>query len=103
HPTAHTLIYTLSLHDALPIYFLFAVAQIISEHRLVVLPQQRQVVWDLHRGLRKVKWGPRQRHLAKAWHLQPLQSLARLELGMIRSEEHTSELQSHLNLVCRLL
>src|SRR5260370_29833169 len=23
--------------------------------------------------------------------------------GMLRSEEHTSELQSHLNLVCRLL
>src|SRR5260370_28023866 len=25
------------------------------------------------------------------------------QLGMYRSEEHTSELQSHLNLVCRLL
>src|SRR5260370_13219746 len=25
------------------------------------------------------------------------------KLGMKRSEEHTSELQSHLNLVCRLL
>src|SRR5260370_24248245 len=24
-------------------------------------------------------------------------------IGVIRSEEHTSELQSHLNLVCRLL
>src|SRR4029434_8789175 len=24
-------------------------------------------------------------------------------LGLVRSEEHTSELQSHLNLVCRLL
>src|SRR5260370_20101760 len=24
-------------------------------------------------------------------------------LGVVRSEEHTSELQSHLNLVCRLL
>src|SRR5260370_11894216 len=27
----------------------------------------------------------------------------RLELDRLRSEEHTSELQSHLNLVCRLL
>src|SRR5207237_10100931 len=26
-----------------------------------------------------------------------------LDLGRARSEEHTSELQSHLNLVCRLL
>src|SRR5271154_5121613 len=36
-------------------------------------------------------------------------SLARLaggvgeDLGLLRSEEHTSELQSHVNLVCRLL
>src|SRR5260370_25289282 len=28
---------------------------------------------------------------------------AGLALGLKRSEEHTSELQSHLNLVCRLL
>src|SRR5260370_10970042 len=27
----------------------------------------------------------------------------RLIIGVFRSEEHTSELQSHLNLVCRLL
>src|SRR5260370_222136 len=27
----------------------------------------------------------------------------RTSLGELRSEEHTSELQSHLNLVCRLL
>src|SRR5260370_23944190 len=26
-----------------------------------------------------------------------------IENGLLRSEEHTSELQSHLNLVCRLL
>src|SRR5260370_15569457 len=29
--------------------------------------------------------------------------LARLGTSPLRSEEHTSELQSHLNLVCRLL
>src|SRR5260370_20501164 len=32
-----------------------------------------------------------------------LEKLAPTELKNIRSEEHTSELQSHLNLVCRLL
>src|SRR5260370_14940576 len=32
-----------------------------------------------------------------------LQIIESLELGVLRSEEHTSELQSHLNLVCRLL
>src|SRR5260370_30594031 len=29
--------------------------------------------------------------------------LIRFRQNMVRSEEHTSELQSHLNLVCRLL
>src|SRR6476661_10892219 len=62
--TATTEIYTLSLHDALPIY-----------------P------------------GPR---------AQPQVGLQRTRVagqvrGLVRSEEHTSELQSHLNLVCRLL
>src|SRR5207237_5130877 len=32
-----------------------------------------------------------------------LTSLTAIKLERIRSEEHTSELQSHLNLVCRLL
>src|SRR5207237_10825435 len=42
--------------------------------------------------------------LAKMWILRkllhPMDELAAIEF---RSEEHTSELQSHLNLVCRLL
>src|SRR5260370_14516175 len=29
--------------------------------------------------------------------------LEKTKTGVVRSEEHTSELQSHLNLVCRLL
>src|SRR2546430_17365811 len=63
--TATTEIYTLSLHDALP----------ISRNR-----------WFAGRGLRP---GPAYGTL-----------LARLGA---RSEEHTSELQSQSNLVCRLL
>src|SRR5208283_6150014 len=59
--TATTEIYTLSLHDALPIY---------SHHGAVA---------D-HAGF----------------------GLARDEFGS-RSEEHTSELQSHHDIVCRLL
>src|SRR5882762_11455140 len=58
--TATTEIYTLSLHDALP----------ISSSP------------GMSRSTRA--WSP---HLICVW----------------RSEEHTSELQSHLNLVCRLL
>src|SRR5260370_28422497 len=42
---------------------------------------------------------PRRRRLAQAHPGEPLQRVD----GGARSEEHTSELQSHLNLVCRLL
>src|SRR6266436_9714437 len=59
--TATTEIYTLSLHDALPIA--------AAGHFLVALPA-------LERRVRR---------------------------GVPRSEEHTSELQSRLHLVCRLL
>src|SRR5580698_11569356 len=55
--TATTEIYTLSLHDALPIW---------------PIGSRTWVAWP---------WPPR----------------------LARSEEHTSELQSHVNLVCRLL
>src|SRR5260370_29643296 len=39
---------------------------------------------------------------AKEWLKNSLQILGR-DTNSLRSEEHTSELQSHLNLVCRLL
>src|SRR5260370_41998541 len=71
--TATTEIYTLSLHDALPISPL------------------------CQRGLGP-RWFAEGRHEhALIAHLEDLQ------LRYERSEEHTSELQSHLNLVCRLL
>src|SRR2546430_11402687 len=65
--TATTEIYTLSLHDALPI-----------------CRRTRD------RGVSRTRQGPRGR-LMLAVH------------GVDRSEEHTSELQSQSNLVCRLL
>src|SRR2546427_9654204 len=72
--TATTEIYTLSLHDALPIC-----------RRLVKRDAQR------------VKVGPR-------IHEPPLRLLGGEVLRRAdRSEEHTSELQSQSNLVCRLL
>src|SRR5260221_12678409 len=63
--TATTEIYTLSLHDALPI-----------------LPAPRSLVATL-------SWISNICRLACTW--------------LSRSEEHTSELQSHSDLVCRLL
>src|SRR5438477_4665531 len=62
--TATTEIYTLSLHDALPI-----------------LPSRARVV-------RSTPY---------------FSSALNVPSGSARSEEHTSELQSHVNLVCRLL
>src|SRR5438477_5256542 len=69
--TATTELYTLSLHDALPIYRLGP---------------------DGRRGR-----APDRRRLAEV----PEQGGALPRRS--RSEEHTSELQSHVNLVCRLL
>src|SRR2546427_7765848 len=66
--TATTEIYTLSLHDALPIY--------------------RVPTGGRHRVLRHARHGARS---------------APCPLPRTRSEEHTSELQSQSNLVCRLL
>src|SRR5690242_21206170 len=75
--TATTEIYTLSLHDALPISYATAAGMTgglqpgVSAHR---------------RGLVGA--------LPGEFGLGPAE---------VRSEEHTSELQSHVNLVCRLL
>src|SRR5260370_5766989 len=43
---------------------------------------------------------PRSRCCSARWPSTPIR---RLLITTLRSEEHTSELQSHLNLVCRLL
>src|SRR2546426_2268858 len=81
--TATTEIYTLSLHDALPIYTAVDQAGVDRAQGLVVdtqpLLHARAVV--LHDDIR----------------------ILRELLEDRRSEEHTSELQSPCNLVCRLL
>src|SRR2546430_17506123 len=82
--TATTEIYTLSLHDALPIF-----------HR------RRHHV---EAAYRRPALG-RGRSQPGALHQQPQRPLrrSRRRRGQQRSEEHTSELQSQSNLVCRLL
>src|SRR2546430_14446841 len=69
--TATTEIYTLSLHDALPIS--------VAQHLFVIVMENTS--------------------LATALRAPSISSLA----STYRSEEHTSELQSQSNLVCRLL
>src|SRR5690242_21110551 len=82
--TAPTEIYTLSLHDALPICRpararTFAVA---SGPGLPGAEEEAQAVADIHDTT-----------------CPPHATVD----DVLRSEEHTSELQSHVNLVCRLL
>ena len=71
--TATTEIYTLSLHDALPISKIWV--------QLASLTDFEDFIYNLKNGKR----------------------LNRTPATWMRSEEHTSELQSHSDLVCRLL
>src|SRR5690606_39569845 len=103
HALPPTEIYTLSLHDALPISCYFFAREL-----------QKQV--DVPMGLVEAAWGGSR---IQAWTSGPalralggyeaeLDVLARYAAAPVeavgaRSEEHTSELQSRENLVCRLL
>src|SRR5260221_9962930 len=87
--TATTEIYTLSLHDALPIYFISSEQSGHGLYFLWIVPGARRaarVIADSPGG--KVACT----HIYRAVLTHPN-----------RSEEHTSELQSHSDLVCRLL
>src|SRR2546422_3107213 len=86
--TATTEIYTLSLHDALPIWQRAPIERRRSidqkaQHHLAAIPVVGIIIAIEVDELRMDQCGVR-----------------RLQL---RSEEHTSELQSRLHLVCRLL
>src|SRR5690606_40533718 len=83
--------YTLSLHDALPI------SALVNElHRPIVVARGRFI---------SGKFDQFQRDVPYATFCHALESLVQQILGESpeRSEEHTSELQSRENLVCRLL
>src|SRR2546422_7676434 len=86
--TATTEIYTLSLHDALPI----SRHTVLGQRRLEQLLHQPNSFDDLPRI---VLLGVIEGALEVVHHRQ--------EVLEQRSEEHTSELQSRLHLVCRLL
>src|SRR5260370_38034087 len=83
--TATTEIYTLSLHDALPIWV----------HMLIRGDDGNMTIPTLTSAGYLFPCGP------------PINADGSCTAGNsptgTRSEEHTSELQSHLNLVCRLL
>src|SRR5260370_18789 len=89
--TAPTEIYTLPLHAALPIWM----------HGKSLATAA--LCWDNPHSPRTpdVLRLPFMPEAPEALVLEGLQAV--LAGGTVRSEEHTSELQSHLNLVCRLL
>src|SRR3712207_7515736 len=91
--TATTEIYTLSLHDALPIWLLQARQPELGPHGVPRRDRLRQ-----HRR-RGVPPGPAAgpRLAAVLGHRDACRRVP------VRSEEHTSELQSRQYLVCRLL
>src|SRR5207302_8711079 len=81
-----TAIYTLSLHDALPISQRRGAHAVVARRGGIVAAEQRD--------------------LAVAQQQPPVLGpvlVAREQTARPRSEEHTSELQSRENLVCRLL
>src|SRR5690348_17438071 len=80
--TATTEIYTLSLHDALPI------SRMTLRSAIRCSPACRPARWASVRG----------RQLRTLMRTTPREASDRM-----RSEEHTSELQSPVHLVCRLL
>src|SRR5207249_10172812 len=65
------------------------------EHQAELLARESvsQVRLDAEPGLRRIAHG----------EVEHLEARTPLLLGVIRSEEHTSELQSRFDLVCRLL
>src|SRR5690606_39802133 len=94
--TAPTSIYTLSLHDALPIYTTPQVGG-LQARRCGHRPAGGAVGAGGHHDLALVAARPRV-HGRVLGRARPGR-----RLGVARSEEHTSELQSRENLVCRLL
>src|SRR5688572_33453555 len=78
--TATTEIYTLSLHDALPIYTQCSSYGMLNQTKSIMESLSLFTVKVITNSLKDCQ-----------------------KLTELRSEEHTSELQSQSNLVCRLL
>src|SRR5690606_41583060 len=95
-------IYTLSLHDALPISTLAMAGLVQADTGVFGLVHWQTVVFARWLRLRQVSPG----RSAGFWAWVDSQRGRRLHDTRLldsRSEEHTSELQSRENLVCRLL
>src|SRR5690606_41400014 len=92
HTTTTPPISPLSLHDALPIYMQFLTPKIFGNNASFRIQQEVRRYPLNSIFLHHIRLPPFE--LRNMWPI--LQSI-------VRSEEHTSELQSRENLVCRLL
>src|SRR5205807_7437770 len=96
HNTTTTDIYTLSLHDALPISVAllktYTGEKLLLDFRSEIFRQMQRLSLSYHdvKGIGESLYGVQ-------YDAAAVQTIA------VRSEEHTSELQSPCNLVCRLL
>src|SRR5206468_12296779 len=101
HDPATSYIYPLSLHDALPIFSCHPNQRRSLCRPLVLVPM---------RSPRPALSLPRPSQSSRQAHRRSVSSIRPPRLGKrespyssLRSEEHTSELQSRSDLVCRLL
>src|SRR5699024_12222809 len=88
-----TAIYTLSLHDALPI------CRVLDIHQL----KQNIIDYSKEIGIDKIGFASADVFSELKERLKRQQALGYQSGFEKRSEEHTSELQSRFDLVCRLL
>src|SRR5699024_11620697 len=99
-PPYSTYPYTLSLHDALPI--LYRLGADVEEK--LITNEQKDLLEQLEMPLSLILG--EMEHTGVRVDVNRLQDMGeelKERLANIRSEEHTSELQSRFDLVCRLL
>src|SRR5207253_10792199 len=90
-----TEIYTLSLHDALPISWMLNPSESVTIRKSSGTSIVATPFWNFPRPVKYVPaLGPSRETYRITWEAS---------VGCLRSEEHTSELQSRGHLVCRLL
>src|SRR5262249_58064991 len=101
--TAPTAAYPLSLHDALPIYRCRAGPRLPQGlHELAAGSEALRRVLGQRSADDRLVGGRKRRQVRRLAHVLHQQRSPALAVERPRSEEHTSELQSLTNLVCRL-
>src|SRR5699024_11810744 len=102
-PTAKSFSIPLSLHDALPIS-MRAFGDLMLTHIETVKTHLPQVQTEYQqRVAQRLQEALEQASPEGTQYISPEEFSARIAQEAARSEEHTSELQSRFDLVCRLL